>query len=231
MEKCRVCAILLAGGSGSRMNLDKTKQQISLKGKSMLYRAVASFEACENITDIVLVVREDEVDFAAKETVGAFTKLRRIVIGGNTRSKSAKNGFFSIDFPCDFVAIHDVARCLILPDMITKVVLDAKKFGAASASSAVIDTVKRIDSDGFIIKTENREALRMAQTPQIFKYELYLRAMSEIDIEQVEATDDNMLMEILEIPVYMTNLDNVNIKITHAKDIPYAEYYLGERNV
>lgn len=231
MENCRVCAILLAGGSGSRMNLGITKQQLSLKGKTMLYRALSAFEACESVTDIILVVRDDELTFAENEAGENFTKLRHIAVGGSTRAKSAKNGFVSIDFPCDFVAVHDVARCLITPDMITKVVLDAEKFGAASASSVVVDTVKRIDNNGFVLATENREELRMAATPQIFKYELYLRAMSEINIEEANITDDNMLMELLGIPVYMTDIDGVNIKVTHAKDIPYAEYFLGENDV
>lgn len=230
MEKRRVCAILLAGGSGSRMNIGITKQRLSLRGKSMLYRTLSLFEACESVTDIVLVVREDELDFAKNEADGIFTKLRRITAGGATRAKSAKNGFLSIDFPCDFVAVHDVARCLITPDMITKVVLDAAKFGAATASSLVVDTVKRVDKNGFILATENREELRLATTPQIFGYELYLRAMSEVNIDEANITDDNMLMEILGIPVYMTDLDGVNTKITHAKDIPYAEYFLGDKD-
>lgn len=227
----RVCAVLLAGGSGTRMNLEISKQRLLIKGESVLYRAIKAFESCDDITDIVLVVKEDDMDFAIRETEGKFSKIRRIVKGGKNRAYSAKNGFSAIDFPCDFVAIHDVARCLIKPEMITKVVLDAKKYGAATASFVVTDTVKRISSEGCILGTLKREELRLAATPQIFKYEFYQRALFENDIEDPLITDDNMLMERLGIPVFMTDTGKTNIKITHAEDVLYAEYLLGDANV
>ena len=112
--------------------------------------------------------------------------------------------------------------------MITKVVLDAVKYGAARASMVVTDTVKRISSDGHALCTIPRDELRFATTPQIFKYEFYHRALSEIDIDDPSITDDNMLMERLGIPVFMTDTGKTNIKITHADDIVLAEYLLGD---
>ena len=225
MNEVRVCAILLAGGSGSRMDIGQTKQTLLLKGKSVLLRSLEAFENCNDITDIVLVIKEGEEEFAASEAKDIL-KLRKIVVGGKSRTQSARNGFFAIDFPCDFVAIHDVARCLIIPKMITKVVEDAINYGAATASSVVVDTVKRISSDGFIVATENRAELRLAGTPQIFRYNFYLKAMSQNDINVFEITDDNMLMEKIGIPVYMTDIGKGNIKITHAEDLNMAEYLL-----
>ncbi len=231
MNQSRVCAVLLAGGSGTRMNLDCTKQRLIIKGESLLSRAVRAFEKCADITDIILVVKAEDMDFALSETSGKFSKLRRVVEGAKSRALSAKNGFSAIDFPCDFVAVHDVARCLVKPEMITKVVLDAEKYGAASASSLVTDTVKGISPEGFALSTVNRNELRFAQTPQIFKYEFYLRALREVNIDDSSITDDNMLMERLGIPVFMTDTGKANIKITHAEDIGYAEYLLGDENV
>jgi len=131
MNNTRVCAVLLAAGSGSRMNIGIAKQRLSLMGKSVLSRSLEAFESCESITDIVLVTKREDIEFAIAETEDRFSKLSKIVIGGNTRIESAKCGFCSIDFPCDYVAVHDVARCLITPDMITKVVNDAVLYGAA----------------------------------------------------------------------------------------------------
>ena len=193
MEK-KVCAILLAGGSGRRMNMDVTKQRLSVGGLSVMKRTLIAFDLCESISDIILVCREDETEFAKKEAEG-ISKLRKIVNGGKNRLVSAKNGFLAIDFDTDLVAIHDVARCMITPEMITNVVKDAIKFGAASASSLVVDTVKRIDDEGFIVGTENRSELRLAGTPQIFCKESYGRAILSADEDDLTLTDDNSLME------------------------------------
>ncbi len=231
MNNNRICAILLAGGSGTRMKLSTTKQRLIIKGKSVLFRAVSSFESCPEISDVILVVREDELDFAKEELNSGFTKLRKIVIGGKTRLQSAVNGFSAIDFYTDLIAIHDVARCLISPKMITKVVLDAEKYGAASACYSVVDTVKTVDDRGFVVSTEKRDKIRMATTPQIFKTELYESAVKDIDLCDESITDDNMLMERIGVPVFMTDIGKENIKITHAEDISYAEYLLGESYV
>ena len=229
MSQNRVCAILLAAGSGSRMNIGVTKQRLTLRGKSVLLHSLEAFDGCDEISDIILVVRDDEVDFAASESK-CISKLRKIVVGGKNRVHSAHNGFFAIDFPVDFVAIHDAARCLITPSSISKVVRDAFTYGAASASSPVVDTVKRINSEGFSVYTEKREDLRLAATPQIFRHGLYFDAISSADINDPTLTDDNMLMEKIGVPVYMTDTGKMNIKITHAQDLVFAEYILGSRN-
>ena len=229
MSQSRVCAILLAAGSGSRMKLDKTKQTLRIRGKSVLLRSLEAFEICDKITDIILVVKEDELDFAYSEAKGIL-KLRSVVVGGKSRLESAQNGFSHIDFPCDFVAVHDAARCLILPEKITRVVDDAIRYGAASASSTVVDTVKRVDDFGFVLGTEKRESLRLAGTPQIFRYDLYSKAIHSVDIDDAGITDDNMLMEKIGVSVYMTDVGKDNIKITHAEDLLLAEYLLDRGN-
>ena len=226
----RVCAVILAAGSGSRMNIGITKQQLTFGGKSVLCRSVEAFESCEDITDIILVVKDSETDFARLETSDKFSKLRKIVVGGSTRFESAMRGFEAIDFPCRFVAIHDAARCLILPDMITKVVRNAIIYGAASASTVVVDTVKRVDKDGFAVGTENRDELRLATTPQIFDYELYGKAVSLALEKKINVTDDNMLMEHMGVRVHMTDVGKTNIKITYAEDVAFAEYILERRD-
>ena len=212
------------------MNLGVTKQQLSVSGKSVLYRSLEAFEQCNDITDIILVIRNEEMYFAKAEALDKLSKLRKIVPGGKTRFESARLGFEAIDFDCQFIAIHDAARCLILPDMITKVVRDALLYGAASASSVVVDTVKRIDEDGFALCTESREELRLATTPQIFDYELYSKAVNLAYNKKIDVTDDNMLMEHIGVKVYMTDVGKSNIKITYAEDIPFAEYILERRN-
>ena len=144
--------------------------------------------------------------------------------------ESAKNGFCSIEWDSDYIAIHDGARCLVTPEMISLVISDAKKYGAASASTKVTDTIKKVDSAGFVSTTVNRETLRSIQTPQIFKTQIYKDAILNADVSDPEITDDNMLVERMGYKVYLTETGKRNIKITVKDDILYASYLLGGEN-
>ena len=220
-----ICAVILAAGSGSRMRASITKQRLPILGETVLHRAVRAFEECEVINSIVVVAREDEVSIV-KSAVSDFKKIHSVVVGGKTRAESSFLGFEAIPEDADFVAIHDSARCLINPADIAKVVCDAQKYGAATASCVVTDTVKRVGDDGFISATENRDCLRLAQTPQIFKKELYSRAVSSINIRDARITDDNMLLEMTGVKVFCTDIGSYNIKITYPDDILYTEFLL-----
>ena len=222
-------AIVLAGGAGSRMNLDKTKQKIEILGKSVLRRAVEPFEACSFIDEIIVVCRRGELQFAKSEMQG-ITKLSGIVIGGKTRAESAINGFSAIkDKSNGYVLIHDSARCLVSCRDIESVANAAYEHGCATASCLVYDTVKTVDNNGTIISTVPRETLRTVQTPQAFSCELYSRAVNRENIDFDSITDDNMLMENICATVYAVETDRSNIKITNPADIEYAEYILQKR--
>ena len=228
----KVCAIILAGGLGTRTNLDIPKQRIEILGKSLIFRATESHEAARSITDIIVVTRSDDVDFVKNE-LSSFKKIKNIVCGGKTRAESAFNGFEAIDFECDYVAIHDGARCLISPHDIDLVVSDAIKYGAATASAKITDTVKCIDENGFVKSDLNREKMRAVQTPQVFEYSIYKKAISQIDSFDDSITDDNTIVQRIGVKVYLSNTDKNNIKITYKEDLKYGEFLLkrGEENV
>lgn len=223
--KKNTAAIILAGGSGTRMGMDVTKQRLILRGKSLLYRSVLAFSECRDIDSIVVVVRGDEIDFAGEE-LSHIPKLHAIVIGGNTRSESAEHGFMAIPDTTDYVAIHDAARPLIKPSDISLIVNAAQKFGAATAASSVTDTIKLVNSEGGIISTVDRDTLRRAETPQVFSVALYKRALNEARGEAV--TDDNSLIERLGETVRCVDIGGYNIKITTPIDLKYAEFLLSE---
>ena len=222
-----VTAIILAAGTGSRMNLNVTKQRISLGCESVLRRTVRIFNECMDIDSIIVVTRMDEIDFAKDETIG-LCKVKAIVAGGDTRVHSAKCGFDSISFKTDFIAIHDAARCFISSDMISAVISDAKKHGAATASAKVTDTVKILDNEGRINKTIPRETLVLVQTPQVFRADLYKKAIDSVDFNDDSITDDNMLLERVGIHPYCTDTGKENIKLTTREDLIYAEFLLSK---
>lgn len=223
--KKNTAAVILAGGSGTRMGMDVTKQRLILHGKSLLYRSVLAFSECRDIDSIVVVVRADEIDFASAELSG-LPKLHAIVTGGDTRAESAECGFLAIPDTADYVAIHDAARPLIKPSDISLIVKCAQKFGAATAASSVTDTIKLVNSEGGIISTVDRDTLRRAETPQVFSVALYKRALNEARGEAV--TDDNSLVERLGETVRCVDIGGYNIKITTPIDLKYAEFLLSE---
>ena len=221
--KERVSAVILSAGNGSRMKLNNiTKQELIIGGETVLHRTVSIFNSVEEISEIVVVVRYDQLDFA-REELASFDKVSSIVVGGYTRFESAKIGFSSISDMAEYVAIHDVARCFITEDMIRLVISDAVKYGAATAASAVTDTVKLIDGEGCVKGTVNRDTVVTVQTPQIFNTNLYREALASV-VDTSRITDDNMLLEAIGVGVHCTLTGKGNIKLTTEEDIRYANY-------
>lgn len=224
-----VTAIILAGGIGSRMNTDKTKQNIVISGKTILQRSLDAFCLSHLVSDIVIVARSNEID-DIKQLVSAYnSKQITVVEGGHTRAHSAANGFSAIGYDSNFVAIHDSARCLITPDMIDTVIQEAFKCGAATAVCAVTDTVKIVNNEGFICDTLPRDNVYRAQTPQVFSVSIYRKALYNSLSELDRITDDNMLVEKIGEKISCVNLGWSNIKITTSEDIGLAEFILSQR--
>lgn len=218
----KVCAVILAAGSGTRMQLPVTKQRLTVLGESILHRSVRAFDISSDIDYIVVVTRSDELEFAKAE-LSDIKKLISVKEGGKTRADSARCGFAAVPEDVAYVAVHDAARCYLEGGVIEKVVADAKKYGAATASHVVTDTVKRVDGD-FIKSTEDRNLLRTVQTPQVFEYSLYSRALENADIGLM--TDDNMLVEKVGGKIFCTETGSRNIKITFPEDVMLLEFYL-----
>lgn len=216
-------AILLAAGSGTRFDPLKTKQTYSLLGKSVMLRCAQAFEAASLVDYLVVVVRSDEVAFAKAELSSVNIPFS-VVVGGDTRKDSAAIGFSNIPKETTEILIHDVARCLITAEGIDSIVLAVRECGAASAVSAVHDTVKRLDENGNIFATVDRSSLCLAATPQGFSVALYSEALGCRE----DVTDDNMLLEHLGKkvrPIYISE----NPKITAPEDMLYAEFLLRKR--
>ena len=219
-------AVILAAGSGSRMGMDIPKQNILLCGKDILTRSIDAFEACDLVDSIVVVARPSDCDDVRQRLISHKTKVFDVIPGGATRVESARLGFLSIPESSSFVAFHDAARCLVTPEQIAEVIRCAHKYSAATAATASTDTLKRVE-DGFIIETVPREHIYCAQTPQVFAYDLYKRAI-EHDM-WMGFTDDNSLVEHIGTKIRCVDIGRNNIKITTEEDLEYAEFLLKKR--
>ncbi len=225
-------AIIVAAGSGTRMNLPEgqTKQNLELNGIPIIVRTIMQFEKCEDINEIILVVKREEFDvYKEYYKKYAFKKVKHIIAGGETRQKSVLNGLTRVSSCADFVTIHDGVRCLITAEMISEVCTFAYHYGAATAVTRPSDTLKVSDDGCFIKETADRNKIYQAQTPQIFKYDMYRAAALSAKKDGFEATDDNSLVERMKFKIYMCNLGNENIKITNYEDLFVAEAILNRR--
>lgn len=228
MKNKHTVAILLAAGCSTRMGAAVTKQMMNICGKSVLSRTLSAFEECELVDAVIVAAREDELEYVKKYIVPEFSKVKNVVCGGKTRAESARLAFSTVPKEATHIAVHDGARCLITPEMISLVISAAHKTGAASGGSYVTDTVKMLSFDGDIQKTIPREQLFLASTPQVFSAELYKKALDFV-IDNDKITDDNMLFEAIGISVSAVDLGKENIKITTPDDVEYAEYIISKR--
>lgn len=225
-----VTAVILAAGSGTRMGADVTKQWLLLENEPLFVHSLRAFEECRHIRQTILVIKPDEKDMyvGIAERYG-FKKLKAVVDGGDTRAASALNGFKKISDKTTHVAIHDAARCLITPQMISKVVTSAFAHGAAAAGCKSSDTVKVCTKKGFVESTPERASLRLAQTPQVFETEIY-RASAYLAIsDKLSVTDDCSLAEHAGFPVRIVDCGKENLKITEPVDLYFAEAVLKMR--
>ena len=224
-----VSAVILAGGSGSRMG-GVPKQFRPLFGVPVFLRSVRAFAAVPVVREIILVIRpEDESVFCGflKEETCPVPVL--LVHGGTTRQDSARKGFEAIAKEAKFVAIHDAARCLVQPSEITEVLEAAFAYMAASAVIPVVDTVKTLTPEGFLSGTLPRAEVCMAATPQVFRTEYYRAALFQADKDRVTVTDDNGLLEHIGQAIKAVPCSRDNFKITEEQDLSRAEAVLRRR--
>ena len=224
-------AIIVASGNSTRMGGGVSKQMMLLDDIPVVARTIMAFENCEHISEIVVVAKQEEF-YLYKEfqKIYKFKKLTRLVTGGATRQESVKNGFAAIDKNAKYVCIHDGARCLITPAQIESVCAAAYKCGGATAATRAVDSVKVSNGKNlYIDQSANRNHIWLAQTPQVFRREIYEMALLQAQIEGLEVTDDNSLVENIGCKIKLIECGRHNLKITTREDVPIALAILKSR--
>lgn len=226
----KTAAVILAGGSGTRLGSAEPKQFLTIAGHTVLAHAVRAFDASRFIDEIVIVSPElyiDRVRAIVKKE--GFRKVRAVVAGGDTRQKSAEAGLLAVSDKMKYIAIHDAARCLVTGEMIADTARAAYAYKAAIAASPASDSVKRVNRYGMIEENIPRESVYLAETPQIFHRVYYTAAVSEAKKKRVSVTDDASLMELIGQRVKVVESSQENFKITFPGDLTRAENILSER--
>ena len=212
--------VIVAAGTGSRMNMGINKQFIKLEGKEIIAYTIEKFYNNSNIEDIVVVVKEDESEFFKKEILDKYNfKNVKIAYGGKERQDSVYNGLKLLDEKCDVVLIHDGARPFVSDKIIDKSIEEAKEHKAIVVGVPVKDTIKVIDNDKNIVDTPNRSVLWAVQTPQTFDYNILIDAYKDAFKNKFYGTDDAMIVERIGYKVKMLEGSYNNIKITTQEDL------------
>ncbi len=212
-------AIILAAGKGERLgNVDKAF--LSLGPRPMVAYSLLAFQNCVDVDDIVLVVRKERIEAAAAMAkLFGFSKLVKIVPGGTRRQDSVNAGLNALPPFTKYVAIHDAARPLVTPDLISLCVSSAKKKGTGVAAHKVFDTIKEVDRWMKVKKTIDRDKLMAVSTPQVFSLDLLTRAVRNAADLKKTVTDDAAAVELLGEDVHLVEWRKPNIKVTVAEDI------------
>ena len=217
-----VSAVIVAAGSSSRMN-GVDKLFVPLKNEPLLAATLRTFQNSGTINEIVLVMREEEVERGKQLcAMHGFDKVTAVVAGGKTRADSSGAGLANVSKRTDVVVIHDGDRPFADQDMIFRTVSAAARWGAAATAIPVTSTVKRA-VDGAVTETVSRKDLYEIQTPQAFQLHLLKAARKKTRSGSAEATDDCMMVEAMGVRPVLTDGSRLNIKITIPEDLVLAE--------
>ena len=220
--------IIVAAGTGSRMNAGINKQFIKLNEKEILVHTIENFYNKENIGEIIIVSKENEIEYVRENILNKYNfKNIKLIIGGKERQDSVYNGLKALDKNCEIVLVHDGARPFISEEIIDKSIEEAKVNSAIVVGVPVKDTIKVIDNNNQVVNTPKRDQLWSVQTPQVFKYKLLKEAYEKAYNDGYYGTDDSMLVERLGCSVKMIEGSYNNIKITTIEDLGVGEQILN----
>lgn len=216
--------IIVAGGSGKRMQSALPKQFMMLGGLPVVAHTINTFSEALPGAEIVVVLPEEHIPLWRNLAARFDIAVHRCIAGGKERFHSVKNGLDALSEEVEYVAVHDGVRALATKKMILRVQLAAEERGAAIPVTEVVDSYRRVDgSESYIVP---RSELRIVQTPQTFSATLLRRAYEQPFSDKF--TDDASVVEALGAKITLVEGERRNIKLTTPEDMAIAERLLEE---
>jgi 2-C-methyl-D-erythritol 4-phosphate cytidylyltransferase len=216
--------IIVAGGSGTRMGAEVSKQYLPIGNKTILMHTLEKFHQTVPDAFLTLVIPANDFDFWNKLCQDyQFDVPHQLIAGGNTRFQSVKNGLAAIQTTAGIVAIHDGVRPFVSPEVIKNSFEVAQQSGSAIAVVPLKDSIRKVEWDGNS-KFKNRKEYRLVQTPQTFHLQK-IKIAFEVE-ENDSFTDDATVYEYQGHSVELIEGNFENIKITTPEDLLFAEFLL-----
>lgn len=236
-SSCFTCAIILAAGSGSRMQKSVADKMLTLlNGLPVGCHSIRAFVASGCVQQFTIVYR-DEKQKAALEEALKLIDLKKLTVGwvkgGERRQDSVYQALLHQPENCSYVFVHDGARPLVSSDSIRLLYKAVLQYRAATLAHPVIDTIKRIPDAAKLTSTTledlDRSRLWAVETPQAFELELILQAYEQVNRNGLEITDDTAAIGAIGFGTTLVPNNTENIKITRPEDLEYAAWKLVER--
>lgn len=222
--------IIVAAGQSRRMGFDKL---FAILGQQpVLAHSLHTFQNASCIDEIIVVTAPGNAPMIESwVSEGGLTKLTQVVPGGQWRHHSVQRGLEAVSDKAGFVAVHDGARPLIAESDLLRCWHLAQTHGAAACARRITDTVKRVDGHHRVTGSVDRTNLWAMETPQIFDYQLLLRAYETVTQRGQLVTDEVSALESLGEPVILSETMKPNLKITFPQDLELAAHLLQASSV
>lgn len=224
-------AVVLAGGSGTRLGGALPKQFLEVEGKPIIAYTIEAFQKNPRIDEIVVVSRAENVDLMW-DIVHRFhyEKVSKVLLGGKERYDSSLAAIAAYDHPDDVLLLHDGVRPLVSQRIIDRCLDAMASYNAVGVAVKTTDTIVEVDQQGCIVATPPRSILRNMQTPQCFRlgvirkaYEVALR-----DPAFVTTDDCGVVAKYLpEEPVFIVEGEPTNIKVTYKEDLALMRQHVS----
>ena len=226
-------AIIVAGGSGTRMGQDIPKQFINVYDKPIIIYTLEGFQRHPQIDAIEVVCLDGWHDILrAYAKQFNITKLKWIISGGTTGQESIRNGVYNLEGKCsddDIIIIHDGIRPLVDETVLSDVIIKSQRYGNAVTSMSYNEQIFVIDDEISTTKYIPRETLRRVSTPQAYKFGLLDKKYHEAFEREIgiygSAYTNTMMVELGERLYFATGSDK-NIKLTTKDDLELFKAYL-----
>lgn len=219
-------AIIVAGGSGTRMGKGTKKQYLPLAGLPVMGHSLRLFDRVPEVASLVLVLPKEDLESVEKEIVPKLDLQKKLLLvpGGASRQESVYCGIGALAPETSLVLVHDAVRPFVRQDQIAQLVDAAKKSGAASLAVPVVDTLRRQISNNQS-EALSREKVFAMQTPQAFRADLLKKAHERALALGISGTDDAGLVADMGHPLVLVEGSRTNIKITEKEDLLFAEAF------
>ncbi len=224
----KAAVIIPAAGAGKRFGGDVKKPFARIDDRPVFIRSVELFINRDDVCQTILTVAPEDYD-VVKEKYQANLMFMdiKLVKGGAERCHSVRAALEHVAEEADLICVHDAVRPCVRPEQIDKVFEEATKSGAAILAAPLSGTIKRVSAAGVVDETVSREGLYEAQTPQVFRKDVLLKAYGEVADGELP-TDDAQVVESSGHPVTIVPSDRRNIKITAPGDMSLAAAILKE---
>ena len=225
-----IVAVVPAAGIGSRMQADRPKQYLTIGSQTILEHTLLKLAAHPAISRVVVALSPDDQYFSQLSLQNA--PWLTVVDGGASRAESVNNALAELAGN-EWALVHDAARPCVNSSDISRLIerTEADDFGGGILATPVRDTMKRASADAanpVVLKTEKRDNLWHALTPQLFRADKLREALASALRAGAVVTDEASAMEFAGYTVELIDSDPANIKITRPADLPLAQFYLQQ---